>query len=77
VHLHRILERELWVFGEQNNFMVSERGLTAALEPHLELLGEGRADKTPVKRLDGSVGRLDLLLSAAACSAVLDPKLRR
>lgn len=65
-HLHRILERELWVFGEQYNFMVSERGLTAALDRHLELLGENRADKTPVKRLDGTVGRLDLLLSAAA-----------
>jgi len=65
-HLHRILERELWVFGEQYNFMVSERGLSAALDRHLELLGEGRSDKTPVKRLDGTVGRLDLLLSAAA-----------
>jgi len=65
-HLHRILERELWVFGEQYNFMVSERGLTAALDQHLEILGEGRADKTPVKRLDGTIGRLDLLLSAAA-----------
>lgn len=65
-HLHRILERELWVFGEQYNFMMSERGLTAALDRHLELLGEGRADKTAVKRLDGTVGRLDLLLSAAA-----------
>lgn len=65
-HLHRILERELWVFGEQYNFMVSERGLTAALDRHLELLGKDRTDKTPVKRLDGTVGRLDLLLSAAA-----------
>lgn len=52
-HLHRILERELWVFGEQYNFMVSERGLTAALNRHLELLGENRTDKAPVKRLDG------------------------
>lgn len=65
-HLHRILERELWVFGEQYNFMASEQGLTAALDRHRELLGENRADKTPVKRLDGKVGRLDLLLSVAA-----------
>lgn len=65
-HLHRILERELWVFGEQYNFMVSERGLTAALERHLALLGEHRTDNAPVKRLDGTGGRLDLLLSAAA-----------
>lgn len=65
-HLHRILESELWVFGEQYNFMVSERGLTAALDRHLELLGRRRNDKTPAKRLDGTIGRLDLLLSAAA-----------
>ncbi|OZF42698.1 ATP-binding protein [Rhodococcus sp. 14-2470-1a] len=65
-HLHRILESELWVFGEQYNFMVSERGLTAALDRHVELLGAGRGEKHPVKRLDGTIGRLDLLLSVAA-----------
>lgn len=65
-HLHRILESELWVFGEQYNLMVSERGLTAALERHQELLGEAHTDSTPVKLLDGKSGRLDLLLSAAA-----------
>lgn len=65
-HLHKILESELWVFGEQYNLMVSERGLTAALDRHRELLDEPRADKTPVKLLDGRSGRLDLLLSVAA-----------
>lgn len=65
-HLHKILESELWVFGEQYNLMVSERGLTAALDRHRELLGELRTDKTPVKLLDGKSGRLDLLLSVAA-----------
>lgn len=65
-HLHKILESELWVFGEQYNLMVSERGLTAALDRHRELLDEPRTDKTPVKLLDGRSGRLDLLLSVAA-----------
>lgn len=65
-HLHKILESELWVFGEQYNLMVSERGLTAALHRHRELLGEPSTDKTPVKLLDGKSGRLDLLLSVAA-----------
>jgi len=65
-HLHRILESELWVFGEQYNLMISERGLTAALDRHLELLDEPRTDSTPVKLLDGRSGRLDLLLSVAA-----------
>lgn len=65
-HLHKILESELWVFGEQYNQMLSERGLTATLDRHLKILGEGRSDKEAVRRLDGSSGRLDLLLSAAA-----------
>ena len=65
-HLHRILENELWVFGEEFNLMVSERGLTSALDRHLEILGQGRSDKAAVRRLDGTIGRLDLLLSAAA-----------
>jgi hypothetical protein len=65
-HLHRILENELWVFGEQYNLMVSERGLTEVLKRHLRLLGVEGADETPVKRLDGTSGRLDLLLSATA-----------
>ncbi|WP_336704839.1 ATP-binding protein [Micrococcus terreus] len=65
-HLHRILESELWVFGEQFNLMVSERGLTAALERHRALLGEDHDASTPVRLLDGKSGRLDLLLSVAA-----------
>lgn len=65
-HLHKILENELWVFGEQYNYMVSERGLTAALARHEEILGRSRTDKSPVRLLDGKSGRLDLLLSAAA-----------
>jgi hypothetical protein len=34
-HLHKILERELWVFGEEFNMMrSSEIGLTRMLEHH-------------------------------------------
>jgi hypothetical protein len=65
-HLHRMLERELWVFGEQYNMMISERSLTAVLERHLHILGRPRDDKQSVRKLDGAVGRVDLLLSAAA-----------
>jgi len=64
-HLHQILEKELWVFGEQFNMMASERGLSFVLERHLTILGDDIATKT-VKRLDGRVGRVDLLLSAKA-----------
>jgi histidine kinase/DNA gyrase B/HSP90-like ATPase len=65
-HLHRMLERELWVFGEQYNMMISERALTAVLDRHLELLGRRREGKEGVRKLDGTVGRVDLLLSASA-----------
>jgi hypothetical protein len=65
-HLHRMLERELWVFGEQYNMMISERSLTAVLDRHLHILGRSREDRKSVRKLDGKVGRVDLLLSAAA-----------
>jgi site-specific recombinase len=65
-HLHQMLERELWVFGEQYNMMISERSLTAVLDRHLALLGRTREDKQVVTRMDGTIGRVDLMLSAAA-----------
>jgi histidine kinase/DNA gyrase B/HSP90-like ATPase len=65
-HLHKILERELWIFGEEYNMMTSERTLSSVLDRHLALLGRDRTDTTQVRRLDGSTGRIDLLLSAAA-----------
>jgi len=64
-HLHRILEKELWVFGEQFNMMASERGLSFVLQRHLEVLGS-EIETKGVKRLDGRTGRVDLLLSAKA-----------
>lgn len=65
-HLHKILSNELWVFGEQYNQMISERGLSAVLDRHLEILGDVRTDQSGVKKLDGTSGRVDLLLSSAA-----------
>lgn len=65
-HLHKILENELWVFGEQYNLMMSERGLTAVLDQHREILGLEELKSGPVKLIDGKSGRVDLLLSAKA-----------
>lgn len=65
-HLHKILENELWVFGEQYNLMISEQGLTSVLKRHREVLSIEATDSQPVKLLDGKSGRVDLLLSAAA-----------
>jgi hypothetical protein len=63
-HLHRILERELWVFGEAYHLMNSERGLTELLRTHLRLDGLPDKEVRPVKRLDGKSGRVDLHLAA-------------
>lgn len=65
-HLHKILESESWVFGEQFNMMSSEIGLTRALKQHLSMLGREGEFVTKVTKTDGSQGRLDLMFSLAA-----------
>jgi hypothetical protein len=63
-HLHKILEHELWVFGEGYHLMSSERGLTELLRNHLKLQGLPEKGVAPVKRWDGKRGRTDLHLAA-------------
>lgn len=65
-HLHRILEHELWIFGEEYHFMNSERGLTQILRTHLNLEGLPSGKVEPVKRWDGKSGRVDLHLAVQA-----------
>lgn len=66
--LHRILEREQWIFGERYNLMVSDQSLDAVLKRHLEALGRDPAaiDLAPVRREDGTVGIVDLMLGQAS-----------
>jgi hypothetical protein len=65
--LHRILERELWVFGERYHLMVSDQSLNAVLRRHLEALGrDPAAGAEPVTREDGSQGIIDLMLGQAS-----------
>ncbi|MEW2490819.1 hypothetical protein [Streptomyces sp. NPDC048411] len=64
-HLHKILERELWVFGEEYNMMrSSEIGLTRLLEHHRRTLGWDPTPDGPVRALNGRTRRVDLMLSA-------------
>ncbi|MEI2809531.1 MAG: hypothetical protein V9F00_04840 [Nocardioides sp.] len=63
-HLHPMLERELWIFGEQYHLMSSERGLTEMARNHLNLLGLPSKNVEPVKRWDEKTGRVDLHLAA-------------
>lgn len=65
--LHKILENETWVFGEQYSLLVSDRSLDAVLARHIELIrGQTGQQLDPVRRDDGSVGIVDLMLSRAS-----------
>jgi hypothetical protein len=48
--LHRILATQTWVFGEQFNLTVDDKGLTKVLEAHLKLLGREPESVTPSVR---------------------------
>ncbi len=68
--LHKMLEDHTWVFGEEFNLSVSDKSLSAVLKEHLKV-----KDKTeitvddPVKRIDGSKGIVDLMLTRVIKSA--------
>ncbi|RWA78224.1 ATP-binding protein [Mesorhizobium sp.] len=62
--LHRMLaENNTWVFGEQFNLTVDDQSLTEVLRKHRKLIGDDTIIDTPVKRIDGKVGIVDLMLS--------------
>jgi hypothetical protein len=63
-HLHRILEGETWVFGEEYALTTSEAGLTQVLERHVRLLGREYLSGAPVRDSGGRPRRVDLMLAA-------------
>lgn len=64
--LHKILEKEAWIFDEQFALSLSEERLEKVLEKHISKLGD-RADEInvtdPVMLPDGRNGRIDLMLN--------------
>jgi hypothetical protein len=63
--LHRILENETWIFGEEYLLTSSDENLTTVLKKHLNRLRPNvRQEKKPkpVQRDDGSEAVIDLLL---------------
>ncbi|MGW2043813.1 ATP-binding protein [Streptomyces sp. NPDC001858] len=64
--LHRILENECWVFGEEYGLHVSDRSLNEVLRQHCRLLGREEPTDSPVLRPDGRRGIVDLMLSRAS-----------
>ncbi|MCX5561081.1 ATP-binding protein [Streptomyces sp. NBC_00038] len=64
--LHRMLEKELWIFGDEYGHAVSEIGLTKALNRHLPRLDGRTVPQQRVQLHNGTSGRLDLLLSCVS-----------
>lgn len=66
--LHKILEKELWVFGDEYTMLASDKGLDEVLARHLATLRpepkrKRKGQPSPVRRSDGSRGIVDLMLS--------------
>jgi Histidine kinase-, DNA gyrase B-, and HSP90-like ATPase len=62
--LHRILaDNNTWVFGEEFALTADDQSLTEVLRKHLKLAKRTTPVNEPVKRLDGSRGIIDLMLS--------------
>jgi hypothetical protein len=63
--LHKILEKESWLFDENFSLAGSEQGLDEVLQKHLEFLGKREDDPDPVLLPDGKTGRVDLFFHKA------------
>ncbi len=61
--LHKIIEENTWLFGEEYNLSVSDRGLTAVLRKHQEILGKDIVVDRPVRHVTQERGIVDLMLS--------------
>ena len=66
--LHRLVEREYWIFGARYaDLLASEAGLTRVRRLHEQAAGIVPASGGgPVRRSDGSLGRVDLVLTVPA-----------
>lgn len=61
--LHRLLAKNTWVFGDSFTLSVDDQSLTEVLRKHKQFLNDDIVINEPVKRLDGRVGIVDLMLS--------------
>jgi len=63
--LHKILESNTWIFGEEFNLWASDRELTTVLKSHKDKLDPSLIIDEPVKLLTRKRGIVDLMLSRA------------
>jgi len=61
--LHRILAENTWIFGHAFSLSVDDKSLTEVLRKHAGHSGSNVVIDAPVKRIDGSTGIVDLMLS--------------
>lgn len=61
--LHRILADNTWIFGHEYSLSVDDKSLTEVLRKHIELANNQLVIDEPVRRIDGSLGIIDLMLS--------------
>lgn len=61
--LHKMLEKEAWLFHEEFALAGSEERLEEVLAKHLAILGPRQDDSAPVNVAGGKQGRVDLMLS--------------
>lgn len=60
--LHKILEKEAWLFHEEFALAGSEQRLEEVLHKHISVLGKRDDDPRPVEVGEGGTGRVDLML---------------
>jgi DNA mismatch repair enzyme (predicted ATPase) len=63
--LHKILEQNTWIFGEEYNLWASDKDLTTVLKSHKEKLDPDLVIDDPVKVINKARGIVDLMLSRA------------
>lgn len=61
--LHRIVAKNTWLFGEEFTLSVDDQALTEVLKKHASYLDTDVVIDSPVTRVDGRKGIVDLMLS--------------
>lgn len=64
-HLHEILAKNTWIFGDAYALTVSDESLTESVRRHVEKANLDIAVDEPVVQSDGRQGRVDLMLTRA------------
>ena len=64
-HLHELLAKNTWIFGDAYALTVSDKSLTEAVRRHVEKARLNVVVDEPIRQSDGRQGRLDLMFTRA------------